>query len=91
MKDSRIFPPHIVAEMEALAERSIDFSDIAEISDLSGFHRLDFSQPPPARNVPVDSDLLDWFRQHGPSGEDLSARVNRALREYVTKADREAA
>ena len=94
MKDNRVIPPHIVAEMEALAALpgdTIDFSDIPEITDFSGFRRVDFSQPPPSRNVPVDADLLDWFRVHNTSGETVSARVNRALREYVAKAEREAA
>ena len=91
MKDSQIIPPNIIAEMEALAGRPVDFSDIAEVTDASGFRHLDFSQLPPARNVPVDSDLLDWFRKHGQSGEDVRARINRALREHVAKAGREPA
>ena len=94
MKAKRLSPEveANLRELEALEGRPIDLSDMPEITDFSGFRRAawkDMSLLDQA--VPLEPDLLDWFRTHGREGEDWRTRVNRALREYVAKAKREAA
>jgi uncharacterized protein (DUF4415 family) len=95
MTDDRVIPPHMMAEMEALAampETDIDLTEMPQVAewrnqDRGLWHRMARLE----EAVPLEPDLLDWFRTHGDIREDWRTRVNRALREYVAKAEQEAA
>jgi len=94
--EPRPIPPHLLAELEAIAadkDRLIDTSDIPEVTDFSGFRRGLLRNPElRGEAVRVDPAVLHWFRAHTPEGEDYAARIDAVLREYVARAgEREAA
>lgn len=69
-------------ELEALAkmpDSEIDYSDIPEITDFSGFHRV----TPRSSFVRIDGDILDWVQT---LGEDRQALVNDILRKQMLTA-----
>lgn len=92
--DRRDIPADIVAEMEALAalpDSEIDFSDIPEITDFSGFRRVkDWDR---ARRLAdaIPPEVVDWFEAHAKPGETGPAAINRTLREVMARDGREAA
>ena len=70
------------ARLEALAnmpDSEIDYSDIPEITDFSGFHRV----TPRSSFVRIDGDILDWIKT---LGEDRQALVNDLLRRQMRAA-----
>lgn len=91
-----MIPPHIVAEMEALAARpddSIDYSDIPEVTDFAGFRnaRGEWLVRDREHVMTVPAELAAWFQAHAPAGEDWRAGAARALGDWVARAEREAA
>lgn len=73
-------------ELRGLAEMPdarIDTSDIAAMKDAEWAQasRGRFFRPPKKRvTLPLDADLLAWFREQGKG---YQARINAALREFV--------
>lgn len=70
------------ARLEALAkmpDSEIDYSDIPEITDFSGFHRV----TPRSSFVRIDGDILDWVKT---LGDDRQALVNDILRKQMLAA-----
>lgn len=80
------------AELKALArlpDGAIDTSDAPELPDWSGAKRGLFYRPIKQQlTLQLDADVLAWFKQHAGSAEGYQTRINRALREYVTKQAR---
>ena len=79
-------PPPLIEEqkarLEALAkmpDSETDYSDIPEITDFSGFHRV----TPRCLFVRIDGDILDWIKT---LGEDRQALVNDLLRRQMRAA-----
>src|SRR6476660_9265219 len=71
------------ARVSALTDAEIDTSEIPPLDD-SFFAHARLRVPPPQPRVEVtlhlDPQILDWFREHGSSYEEL---INAALRIYA--------
>ena len=76
--------------LREMPDEEIDFSDIPETLDWTGAVRGMFYRP---RKVDVtlrlDDDVVSWFE--GRYRDDRDAEVNRALRDYVVRRERETA
>jgi uncharacterized protein (DUF4415 family) len=83
------------AELDALAampDDQIDLSDIPEVRDWSDAKRGVFYKPVKQQlTLRIDADILDWFKRHAQGGKGYQTSINRALREYVAKREREGA
>jgi uncharacterized protein (DUF4415 family) len=83
------------AELDALTampDDEIDTSDIPEVRDWSGAKRGVFYKPVKQQlTLRIDADILDWFKRHTQDGKGYQTSINRALREYVAKREREGA
>ena len=81
------------AEIDALAalpEDQIKTGEIAEQRDWSGARRGALFRPVKQQiTLRLDADVLDWFRRHPERGEGYQTSINRALREYVARHDRD--
>ena len=79
-------------ELKALAEfpeKSIDVREIPEVLDWSGARRGLFYRPVKQQiTLRIDSDVVAWFRRNAPKG--YQTNINRALREYVKRRERQA-
>ncbi len=74
-----------IDSLAALPEDQIDTRDIPEQRDWRGARRGALFRPAKQQvTLPIDADLIEWFRQHSGSGEGYQTRINRALREYVS-------
>ena len=77
--------PEIEAELKALAEMSdddIDYSDIPQITDFSGFEVGRFYKPVKETvTMRIDADVLHWLRQ---GGRGYQSRLNAILRKEMT-------
>jgi uncharacterized protein (DUF4415 family) len=77
--------PPLEEQLEALKElkdEDIDFSDIPEVTDFSGFKRGVFYHPAKERmTLTIDTDILDWFKSKYP---DYRMAINKALRQHIT-------
>jgi uncharacterized protein (DUF4415 family) len=72
--------------LSALPDEAIDISDIPEATDWKGAKRgLFYAGPADKVSVGLDSDLVAWFESQETTDEEPEARINRALRAYVTK------
>lgn len=75
--------------MEALKnmpDSEIDYSDIPEITDFTGWQRGVHFRPIKTQiSLRVDSDILHWFKVQG---KNYQTRMNEALRAYVTAAEK---
>ena len=82
------------AELEALAalpDDRIDVSDISEVRDWSGAKRGLFYRPVKKQlTLRLDADVVAWFRRHARGGRGYQTDINRALREYVQRRERQA-
>jgi uncharacterized protein (DUF4415 family) len=68
--------------LEAMPDETIDFSDIPEITDFSGFVRGGFHKPVKRQiTLRLDADVVDFFEA---GGKGYHTRINEALREWVT-------
>ncbi len=77
--------PEIAAELEAIAampDNAIDYSDIPQITDFSGFEVGRFYRPVKETiTVRLDSDVLHWLKQ---GGKGYQSRLNAILRKEMT-------
>jgi len=76
--------PEIEAELKSLAEMSdddIDYSDIPQITDFSGFEVGRFYKPVKETvTMRIDADVLHWLRQ---GGRGYQSRLNAILRKEM--------
>jgi uncharacterized protein (DUF4415 family) len=74
-------PPDLAAELaalEAMADDTIDTSEMPEVRDWSGAQRGQFYKPKKLqKTLRIDADVLAWFEAQGPGH---LTRMNRALR-----------
>ena len=69
--------------LEDMDDADIDYSDIPPLTD-DFFSHAKRTLP---NLVPLDSDVLAWFRQHDPN---YTERINQILRHYIDIQDRAA-
>ncbi len=78
------------AELRALGsmpDDAIDTSDIPEVTDWTAARRGVFYRPIKKQlTLRLDADLVAWFKRDGVG---YQTRINRALREYADKAQRQ--
>jgi uncharacterized protein (DUF4415 family) len=78
--------------LKRLAERpdnEIDYSDIPEITDFSGFEVGKFYRPmKEAVTVRLDADVVHWLKR---DGKGYQTRLNAILRREMEKSGRKAA
>jgi uncharacterized protein (DUF4415 family) len=78
--------------LKRLAERpdaEIDYSDIPEITDFSGFEVGKFYRPvKEAVTVRLDADVVHWLKR---DGKGYQTRLNAILRREMEKSSRKAA
>ena len=78
--------------LKRLAERpddAIDYSDIPEITDFSGFEVGKFYRPvKEAVTVRLDADVVHWLKREGKG---YQTRLNAILRREMEKSGRKAA
>jgi uncharacterized protein (DUF4415 family) len=82
--------PEIEAELKAIAEMSdddIDYSDIPQITDFSGFEVGKFYRPlKETVTMRLDADVLHWLRK---DGRGYQSRLNAILRkEMISQPNR---
>ena len=74
-------------ELEALnnmPDEEIDFSDIPEIRDWSGFKTGLFYQPVIQEiNLKLHEYVIDWFSDNLTDGQELDEAVNQALMDHI--------
>ena len=74
----------ISADLErinAMSDDEIDYSDLPEVTDFSGFKRGLFYRPEKqAVTIRLDADVVAWFKSAEPK---YQTAVNRVLREYM--------
>jgi uncharacterized protein (DUF4415 family) len=77
--------PEIEAELKAIAampDANIDYSDIPQITDFSGFEVGKFYRPVKETvTVRLDADVLHWLKQ---GGKGYQSRLNAILRKEMT-------
>lgn len=87
MATSRKLTPQQEKDLErlrAMRDEDIDFSDIPEITDWSGFHRADFYRPVKQPvTLRLDADVVAWFKARASENEGYQTTINRVLRDYV--------
>ncbi len=66
-----------------MADADIDYSDIPPLTD-AFFGRAKLVLP---NAVPLDPDVLAWFRQHE---RNYAEQINQILRQYIALQDRAA-
>lgn len=73
------------AEKVAELRKSIDFSDIPEITDFSGGRLRNYT--PKKKNITckIDIDVLDWLKK---GGKGYQTRLNQILREAMDLSSR---
>ena len=85
VKSDGTITPEIEAELKALAEMSdddIDYSDIPQITDFSGFEVGRFYRPVKETvTMRLDADVLHWLKQ---GGRGYQSRLNAILRKEMT-------
>jgi uncharacterized protein (DUF4415 family) len=67
-------------KIAAMSDEDIDYSDIPEVSDFSGFVRAETHRAVKKRNrveIDLDSDVIAWI------GNDYQSRINAILREVM--------
>jgi uncharacterized protein (DUF4415 family) len=79
--------PEVPAEerkrVAVMSDEDIDYSDIPEVTDFSGFIRAGDRGPAKKRNrveIDLDSDVIAWI------GDDYQFRINTILREVMNLA-----
>jgi len=81
-----------LGNLKRLAERTddeIDYSDIPEITDFSGFEVGKFYRPiKEAVTVRLDADVVHWLKR---DGKGYQTRLNAILRREMEKCGRKAA
>ena len=73
-----------LAEIEAMKDEDIDFSDIPEVTDFTGWTRGKFYRPLKQQlTLRLDADVIHWFKSHADGGGGYQTRINAALRKFV--------
>lgn len=67
--------------LDNMADAEIDYSDIPPLND-AFFARAKLVLP---NAVPLDPDVLAWFRQHD---HNYAEQINQILRQYIAVQDR---
>lgn len=84
---SKGITPEIQANLDhiaTLSDDNIDFSDIPEVTDFSGWQRGKFYRPVKQQlTLRLDADLVHWFKTHSEGGRGYQTRINAALRRFV--------
>lgn len=79
-----------LARLAALPDDRIDMADIPEapVENWAYARRGALDRLPLQHEVtlPLDVDVLVWFRQHAEEGESYEAAINRVLRRHVAEA-----
>ena len=74
--------------LAALSDARIDTSDIPEIRDWSGAKRGLFYRPVKQQiTLRIDADVVAWFKRRVSGGRGYQTAINRALRDYVKRAN----
>lgn len=69
--------------LEAMSDDDIDFSDIPEVTDFTGWERGKFYRPVKDQvTLRLDRDVLHWFKL---SHEKYQTAINQALREHMNR------
>lgn len=80
------------AELDAVAvmpDDKIDTAKMPEQVDWTGAKRGMYFRPLKKQiTLRIDADLIEWFRQHTTSDAGYQTRMNEALRDYVTRAEK---
>jgi uncharacterized protein (DUF4415 family) len=80
-----------LARLHAMRDKDIDFSDIPEVTDWSGFHRPEFYRPVKQPvTLRLDAGVLAWFKARASAEEGYQTAINRVLRDYVAEHGRSA-
>lgn len=75
-----------------LPDDRIDTRDIPETRDWSGARRGLFYRPLKRQlTLRLDADVVAWFKRRAENGRGYQTDINRALREYVRRAEKRAA
>ena len=76
-----------------MPDDEIDFSNIPETLDWTGAVRGMFYRPRKVEvTMPLDEDVVSWFEgRYGDDSDGTDAEMNRALRNYVVRRERETA
>jgi uncharacterized protein (DUF4415 family) len=84
---SKGITPEIAAnlrEIEAMGDEDIDFSDIPEVTDFTGWVRGKFYRPVKQQlTLRLDADVVHWFKTHAGEGRGYQTKINAALRQFV--------
>ena len=73
-----------LAEIEAMRDEDIDFSDIPEVTDFTGWTRGKFYRPVKQQlTLRLDADVVHWFKTHAGEGRGYQTKINAALRRFV--------
>lgn len=76
-------------KLAAMPDSEIDFSDIPEITDFTGFEVGKFYRPVKQTvTVRLDADLLNWLKQ---GGKGYQSRMNAILRKEMQQQRQKAA
>jgi uncharacterized protein (DUF4415 family) len=69
--------------MDSIADEDIDFSDIPEVTDFTGWERGRFYRPVKDQvTLRIDRDVLTWFKA---SNEKYQTAINAALRKHMER------
>lgn len=73
-----------LAEIEAMGDDDIDFSDIPEKLDWSNAVRGKFYRPVKQQlTIRLDADVIHWFKTHADGQRGYQTKINAALRRFV--------
>lgn len=85
-----VLSPEVIANLKALKEMSddqIDYSDIPEVVDFSGWTRVSHKPIKHQISFRVDVDVLIFFQA---GGKGYQTKMNKVLRDYMRQKRREA-
>ena len=68
-----------LAGIDKLRDQEIDYSDIAELDEVFAQPLVDWPPKKEAITIPVDSDVLGWFKKQGCGYQTLMNQVLRAI------------
>lgn len=72
-----------LARLEAMTDDDIDYSDIPEVTDFSGWERGRFYKPVKEQvTLRLDRYILEWFRHNH---EKYQTAINAALLEHIRR------
>lgn len=71
--------------LDAMTDTEIDFSDCPELTSEMFTKAIVKNNPPKPQinskvSVPIDRDILEWFKSQN---QDYQTQINRLLREYI--------